>query len=95
MENPYGGGVEMKKGEKVQLVGFGTFEVAERAARTGRNPQTGEEVKKAIEAVEKDNRTFHEIFFSYVKENVWFIKLTANLPPVLMTVRSRRFSTFR
>ncbi len=32
---------ELKKGEKIQLVGFGTFEVAERAARTGRNPQTG------------------------------------------------------
>lgn len=35
---------EMKKGEKVQLVGFGTFEVSERAARTGRNPQTGAEM---------------------------------------------------
>ena len=33
---------EMKKGEKVQLVGFGTFEVSERAAREGRNPQSGE-----------------------------------------------------
>ena len=33
---------ELKKGEKVQLVGFGTFEVSERAARAGRNPQTGE-----------------------------------------------------
>ena len=33
---------ELKKGEKVQLVGFGTFEVSERAARDGRNPQTGE-----------------------------------------------------
>ena len=33
---------ELKKGEKVQLVGFGTFEVYERAAREGRNPQTGE-----------------------------------------------------
>ncbi len=32
---------ELKKGGKVQLVGFGTFEVAERAAREGRNPQTG------------------------------------------------------
>ena len=31
----------LEKGEKVQLVGFGTFEVAERAAREGRNPQTG------------------------------------------------------
>ena len=35
---------ELKKGEKVQLVGFGTFEVSERAAREGRNPQTGEEM---------------------------------------------------
>ena len=33
-----------RKGEKIQLVGFGTFEVSERAARTGRNPQTGEEM---------------------------------------------------
>lgn len=33
---------ELVKGEKVQLVGFGTFEVSERAAREGRNPQTGE-----------------------------------------------------
>ena len=36
---------ELKKGEKVQLVGFGTFEVAERAAREGRNPQTGKTMK--------------------------------------------------
>ena len=35
---------ELKKGEKVQLVGFGTFEVSERAERTGRNPQSGEEM---------------------------------------------------
>ena len=33
---------ELKKGEKVQLVGFGTFEVAEREAREGRNPRQGE-----------------------------------------------------
>ncbi len=32
----------LKKGEKVQLVGFGTFEVRERAAKQGRNPRTGE-----------------------------------------------------
>lgn len=32
----------MKNGDKVQLVGFGTFEVAERPAREGRNPRTGE-----------------------------------------------------
>ena len=32
---------EFKKGEKVQLVGFGTFEISERAAREGRNPLTG------------------------------------------------------
>ena len=33
---------ELKKGGKIQLEGFGTFEVSERAAREGRNPQTGE-----------------------------------------------------
>ena len=32
-------------GEKVQMIGFGTFEVKQRAARTGRNPRTGEEIK--------------------------------------------------
>ena len=36
---------ELKKGEKIQLVGFGTFEVSKRAARTGRNPQTGATMK--------------------------------------------------
>lgn len=36
---------ELKKGEKIQLVGFGTFEVSERVARTGRNPQTGAEME--------------------------------------------------
>ena len=35
----------VKKGEKVTLVGFGTFERRARAARTGRNPQTGKEIK--------------------------------------------------
>ena len=35
----------LKKGEKVQLVGFGSFEVRKRAARKGRNPQTGAEMK--------------------------------------------------
>jgi len=35
----------LKKGGNVALVGFGTFEVRKRAARTGRNPQTGAEVK--------------------------------------------------
>ena len=35
----------LKKGEKVQLVGFGTFEVVKRAAREGRNPQTGKAMK--------------------------------------------------
>ena len=38
---------ELKKGEKVQLVGFGTFEVAERPEREGRNPSTGKAMKIA------------------------------------------------
>ncbi len=35
----------LKKEQSVQLVGFGTFQVKKRAARTGRNPQTGEKIK--------------------------------------------------
>lgn len=35
----------LQNGEKVSLIGFGNFEVRERAARTGRNPQTGEEIQ--------------------------------------------------
>ncbi|MDD3368140.1 MAG: HU family DNA-binding protein [Lachnospiraceae bacterium] len=44
---------ELKKGEKVQLVGFGTFEVAERAAREGRNPQSGAVMKIAASKAPK------------------------------------------
>lgn len=44
---------ELKKGGKVQLVGFGTFEVSERAARDGRNPQTGEVMKIAASKAPK------------------------------------------
>ena len=40
-------GDEMQKKEKVQLIGFGTFQTSERKARTGRNPQTGESIKIA------------------------------------------------
>jgi len=35
----------LQKGDKVQLIGFGNFEVRERAARKGRNPQTGDEIE--------------------------------------------------
>ena len=44
---------ELKKGEKVQLVGFGTFEVATREAREGRNPRTGETMKIAASKAPK------------------------------------------
>ncbi|MBR1441367.1 MAG: HU family DNA-binding protein [Lachnospiraceae bacterium] len=44
---------ELKKGGKVQLVGFGTFEVAKRAAREGRNPQTGKTMKIAASKAPK------------------------------------------
>ena len=43
----------LKKGDKVILVGFGTFSVSKRAARTGRNPQTGKEIKIAAKKVVK------------------------------------------
>ena len=38
---------ELQKGEKIQLVGFGSFETSKRAARTGKNPQTGKAIKIA------------------------------------------------
>ena len=44
---------ELAKGGKVQLVGFGTFEVSKRAAREGHNPQTGKTVKIAASVVPK------------------------------------------
>jgi len=44
---------ELKKGEKVQLVGFGTFEVSERAAREGRNPANGEPMQIAASKAPK------------------------------------------
>ncbi|MGO1749481.1 MAG: HU family DNA-binding protein, partial [Marinobacter sp.] len=41
----------LKKGDQVTLIGFGTFSVKDRAARTGRNPQTGAEIKIAASKV--------------------------------------------
>jgi DNA-binding protein HU-beta len=43
----------LKKGEKLILVGFGTFSISDRAARTGRNPRTGKEIKIAAKKVVK------------------------------------------
>ena len=43
----------LKKGDRIGLVGFGSFSVAKRAARTGRNPQTGKEIKIAAKKVVK------------------------------------------
>lgn len=44
---------ELKKGEKVTLPGFGTFSTSKRSARTGRNPQTGAEIKIAAKTIAK------------------------------------------
>ncbi|MBK8805940.1 MAG: HU family DNA-binding protein [Bacteroidales bacterium] len=43
----------LSKGDSVQLVGFGTFGVSQRSERTGRNPQTGKEIKIAAKKVAK------------------------------------------
>ena len=43
----------LKAGDKLALVGFGSFSVSERAARTGRNPQTGKEIQIAAKKVVK------------------------------------------
>ncbi len=46
-------GSALKKGDKVALVGFGTFSVSNRSARKGRNPQTGQEIQIAAKNVVK------------------------------------------
>ncbi len=43
----------LTQGESIQLIGFGTFSISERAARTGRNPQTGKEIQIAAKKVAK------------------------------------------
>lgn len=43
----------LKKGDRVALVGFGSWSISKRAARTGRNPQTGKEIKIAAKKVVK------------------------------------------
>ncbi len=43
----------LKKGDRISLIGFGSFSVSQRAARTGRNPQTGKEIKIAAKKVVK------------------------------------------
>ncbi|MHC1707113.1 MAG: HU family DNA-binding protein [Bacteroidales bacterium] len=45
--------VALKKGDRVALVGFGSFSVVKRAARKGRNPQTGKEIKISAKKVVK------------------------------------------
>ena len=54
----------LKDGEKVQLMGFGTFEVKDRPARTGRNPTTGETIEIAASKapVFKVGKTFKDEF---------------------------------
>ena len=44
---------QLKKGERIALVGFGSFSISKRAARMGRNPQTGKEIKIAAKKVVK------------------------------------------
>jgi len=46
-------GVALKKGDRVALVGFGSFSVSKRSARTGRNPQTGKEISIPAKKVVK------------------------------------------
>ncbi len=46
-------GKALKKGDRISLVGFGSFSVSKRAARTGRNPQTGKEIKISAKNVVK------------------------------------------
>ena len=57
---------ELKNGSKVQLVGFGTFETSDRAARTGKNPRTGEPI--AISAKYAPKAEFKKAFKDQINE---------------------------
>ena len=63
---------ELKNGGKVQLVGFGTFEVSERAAREGRNPQSGEVMKIAASKAPKfkAGKALKDLVNAYFKLNM-------------------------
>ena len=56
----------LAKGEKVQLIGFGNFEVRERAARKGRNPQSGEEIE-----LNQDGKSFYTGFNQLYRLNTY------------------------
>ena len=56
----------LKEGDKVQLIGFGTFEVKDVAAREGHNPQTGETIK--IEASKKPSFSASKVLKALVNE---------------------------
>ena len=52
----------LARGDNVQLIGFGTFSVSERSARTGRNPQTGKKIKIAAKKVARFKRWHSPVF---------------------------------
>jgi DNA-binding protein HU-beta len=62
----------LKNGDKVQLIGFGNFEVRERAARKGRNPQTGEEIEIPASKVPafKPGKALKKQLNNYIKSYV-------------------------
>ena len=60
----------LSKGESIQLIGFGTFSISDRAARTGRNPQTGKEIQI--------NFVLHPEIMVEQKENIVLLKSKLN-----------------
>ena len=82
---------ELKAGKKVQLIGFGTFEVAKRAARKGRNPLTKKEITikasnapkfKAFKHKNFSFKVLHLFYKSYV-HNIHQLIYFKRIPPVL------------
>ena len=75
----------LKKGDKVQLVGFGTFEVRKRAARTGRNPKTGATIKIAARktpAFSAGKSLMNSRYFSVVEMRLWPTSLETKIGDV-------------
>ena len=58
------------EGDKVQIIGFGTFEIRERAARKGRNPQNGAEIKAVQSMLGHSDISSTQVYMQFQKDNL-------------------------
>lgn len=83
----------LSEGEKVQLIGFGNFEVRERAARKGRNPQTGEEIEIAASKVPafKAGKALKDAVNNYIERTLSY-QLLLSLVRLFFLIKRKSFT---